>query len=724
LLDAATLVMETLVLFPAGRLWYDSITNTIRVSDGHTPGGQIVTGQAGAYTLPTATPSVKGGVQLGANIIATGASIDVLQPTQVSQLENDANYLSGAVLATYATQTFVTTQGYITSAALSSGNANVIAANSTIQSISANLGAYQIWANTNVTTLTSNAGVQGASINRLDANIGAYQTWANTEISSRDANLGTATTNISNLVTQANANTTALIRGSVTTGPLTVDSPTGGYFANISAYGRAATGRQSWQFYVNQSVGGPGSWIQFPDSTNQYTAYPGTSTTLADFNANIGTLYLGNIDTQANLGAYQTYANTTDATTQANLGAFYNYANSKIGTNTDSTLISTGGNIFVPGYSPGGGTTINKFGIYNEAVDQNQVFQISTNGLKGGGHWAGGGGLNVFSSAEITFRLGTTLRSQNTPTGGTPANGQNITFSSAGQVTIGNTQPSTSTSTGALIISNGGAGIAGNVNIGGNIALGGNIAVAGNLIASGYSNVSITTGSLVNRSALTISGNVYGRGGVGYLDAVQLTNNYSAATNPNKYIRVNSAGSIEIINNAYSATLLTLTDAGALSVASTMSSTGFYVNNKQAVNGPAFRAYIAGSQTITSGSQQKVTFGTETFDTNSNFASSTFTPTVEGYYQLNATVRISGPSSTGECMLIIWKNGSEYARGTNESGTEQGASFYSMQVSDLVYANGTSDYFEIYIQQTSGSNRDTTAGQNISYFSGAMIRGA
>ena len=170
--------------------------------------------------------------------------------------------------------------------------------------------------------------------------------------------------------------------------------------------------------------------------------------------------------------------------------------------------------------------------------------------------------------------------------------------------------------------------------------------------------------------------------------------------------------------------LMTLTGSGNLTVKGSVSSTGFYVNNKQAVNGPAFRAYIDGSQTISSGSQQKVTFGAETFDTNTNFATSRFTPTVEGYYQLNATVRISGPSSTGECMLIIWKNGSEYSRGTNESGTEQGASFYSMQVSDIAYANGSSDYFEIYIQQVSGSNRDTTAGSNISYFSGSMVRGA
>jgi len=168
------------------------------------------------------------------------------------------------------------------------------------------------------------------------------------------------------------------------------------------------------------------------------------------------------------------------------------------------------------------------------------------------------------------------------------------------------------------------------------------------------------------------------------------------------------------------ASKMILYDTGILNVTG-----GYTVGGKKAVNGPAFRAYISTGQTIASaGAQIKVTFGAETFDTDGCFASSTFTPTAEGYYQLNATVRISGPAGTGENMLILYKNGSEYARGTNGSGTEIGGNFYSMQVSDIAYANGTTDTFEVYIQQGSGSNKDTTAGQNISYFSGCMIRGA
>jgi hypothetical protein len=136
---------------------------------------------------------------------------------------------------------------------------------------------------------------------------------------------------------------------------------------------------------------------------------------------------------------------------------------------------------------------------------------------------------------------------------------------------------------------------------------------------------------------------------------------------------------------------------------------------------PAFRAYVSTAQTLTSGSQQKVTFGTETFDTNSNFSSSRFTPTVAGYYQLNSTVRLTGQSTGGEVMITIWKNGSEYARGTNTQGINPGTDWFSMQVSDIVYANGSTDYFEIYIKFSSGTTEDTTEGSNISYFSGSMI---
>jgi len=148
------------------------------------------------------------------------------------------------------------------------------------------------------------------------------------------------------------------------------------------------------------------------------------------------------------------------------------------------------------------------------------------------------------------------------------------------------------------------------------------------------------------------------------------------------------------------------------------------IGGKQAVNGPAFRAYPTTGQTITSGSLQKVNFGGETFDTGGCFANNKFTPNVAGYYQLNSTIRLDGSNGTGECMIVIYKNGAEHARGWNSSGVQFASNFWSMSVSDLAYANGTTDYFEIYIQHGSGSDRTVTPYTNISFFSGCMIRGA
>ena len=259
-----------------------------------------------------------------------------------------------------------------------------------------------------------------------------------------------------------------------------------------------------------------------------------------------------------------------------------------------------------------------------------------------------------------------------------------------------------------------GAYVTGVLSASGNITTGGNLTTTG-AVYSNYNTNTANTGSF-----MATGGNT--KGGTGYLDFLVVQNTSGGATNPYKWLRLNSTGALEIINSAYSATLLSLSDAGVLSVPGPIS-----ISGKQAVNGPAFSAYAnATLQTITSGSQQKVLFQTEEFDTNSNYASSRFTPTVEGYYQLNAEVRLDGATGTGECMIILYKNGSEYKRGWNSSGTQFASNFWAMTVSSVVYANGTGDYFEIYVQQGSGGSISVTAVNNsaITWFNGCMLRGA
>jgi hypothetical protein len=249
----------------------------------------------------------------------------------------------------------------------------------------------------------------------------------------------------------------------------------------------------------------------------------------------------------------------------------------------------------------------------------------------------------------------------------------------------------------------------------------GNI-TAGNLISNGQVVVTYTPATATGVGITVNAANT--QGGTGYADFLRATNTSTGATNPSKTFRLNSTGGIEVVNSAYNSLILSLTDTGGLSVLGPIS-----VSGKQAVNGPAFSAYPSSgtAQTITSGSQQKILFGTEEYDTNGNFASSRFTPTVEGYYQLNAAIRLDGGGpGTGECMIVIYKNGAEHRRSWNQSGTAFANTFWTMSISSLVYADGTSDYFEIYAQQSSGADRTVqNAGSGtISWFNGSMVRGA
>ena len=139
-------------------------------------------------------------------------------------------------------------------------------------------------------------------------------------------------------------------------------------------------------------------------------------------------------------------------------------------------------------------------------------------------------------------------------------------------------------------------------------------------------------------------------------------------------------------------------------------------------NMPAFSAYHNTNQgSFTSGSFTKVQFNTEEFDTNNNFASNTFTPTVAGYYQLNAALQYNNTSASS-FAITLYKNGSRFKDGAVLSMLT--ANGIGSNLSTLVYANGTTDYFEIYLFQNSGGTI-TLVGTDAwrCYFQGSMVRG-
>lgn len=139
--------------------------------------------------------------------------------------------------------------------------------------------------------------------------------------------------------------------------------------------------------------------------------------------------------------------------------------------------------------------------------------------------------------------------------------------------------------------------------------------------------------------------------------------------------------------------------------------------------GPAFMAIQTVDQNVTSSTWTKVTLGNELFDTDNCFTSSTFTPTVAGYYQLNGIVRgLSASNNVTSVSTGLYKNGTLYATSSTVSG---GTSGFSNATSVVVYLNGTTDYVELYGFVTGTSPfLDYNSDGLCCSFSGCLVRAA
>lgn len=133
-------------------------------------------------------------------------------------------------------------------------------------------------------------------------------------------------------------------------------------------------------------------------------------------------------------------------------------------------------------------------------------------------------------------------------------------------------------------------------------------------------------------------------------------------------------------------------------------------------------------QSVPSGSWQAVTWSTERFDTNNNFSSDRFQPSIEGKYLLTANVAMDNLTvgdSDGlvQYNIAIYKNGSLYALGNNQIASANDS--YSdpyRSVSVVVDANGTTDYFDVRVfHDSSGGAKNITGSQTATYFSGCLV---
>jgi len=144
-------------------------------------------------------------------------------------------------------------------------------------------------------------------------------------------------------------------------------------------------------------------------------------------------------------------------------------------------------------------------------------------------------------------------------------------------------------------------------------------------------------------------------------------------------------------------------------------------------NTPAFLASMTSNQTISNNTSTVVACNNEVLDSNGCYDTSTykFTPTVAGYYFLSGSGRFDGTGGDNEYRMHIYKNSSQVSQIMTEWLSQEVQSI----VSGLHYANGSSDFFQFKVQQSSGSNATFNGGTwestgEIARFFGYRILGA
>jgi hypothetical protein len=232
--------------------------------------------------------------------------------------------------------------------------------------------------------------------------------------------------------------------------------------------------------------------------------------------------------------------------------------------------------------------------------------------------------------------------------------------------------------------------------------------------ASGVLSAPITSGS----SSITVNSGHTLPSNVGTFTAIIWNNTSytSPSLDPNAEIVLGSYNSVNNYNitRAQESTLAVSHSAGAL--------IGLYVT-AGVLQGlfpiPAFGVVANSSQSLSSSSPVQVTtFGSPVFDSNSNFSSNTFTPSVAGTYLISASIAIESSGGAGiGYAFSLYKNGSQISEDYRESDTND--NYVYLHIANFpVIMNGSTDNLQLYV---TGNNGSTVIDTGSTYFSGFRI---
>ena len=132
------------------------------------------------------------------------------------------------------------------------------------------------------------------------------------------------------------------------------------------------------------------------------------------------------------------------------------------------------------------------------------------------------------------------------------------------------------------------------------------------------------------------------------------------------------------------------------------------------VNTPAFHAYLSGNQTISDNAITVFAANTETFDTASDYDTSTyrFLPAAGKYWiYAAASIYAPGTSDLDSAQMNITKNGSTILRHTAPDYRTNIPYGGGLSIASIIIANGT-DYFTIGVKGNSNSGGNCTISGN------------
>ena len=141
---------------------------------------------------------------------------------------------------------------------------------------------------------------------------------------------------------------------------------------------------------------------------------------------------------------------------------------------------------------------------------------------------------------------------------------------------------------------------------------------------------------------------------------------------------------------------------------------------------PTFRACkVSSNQTFSDATYTKITFDQEDWDIGGYYASDAYTPLVQGYYHVNASLHLSSANDHHGGLTALYHNGSlKYFNRLYLSGVTND-DFYqtTFWFNGMVYMDGVDDYIEIYHYSYSEESTDGTIGADTraTYFQAFLV---